>query len=719
MTKGTYTINGKAWSGDIEPVPSDLYKALKEFVAESDWTGGGEIEFIEEVATQQALCFTYTPHSTTTSTTDAGASGVYHPDPILPSIEGYSPTPARWVVDFNPRFPAWIFAATYADCNLPALLVRAAVQEWNAHSQEKSNTMPNSNASTSGSNGTIDHHLQVYPTASKVHLTSFLRSVIEIPVVHTQHTRKLPSFLSEGQARCQKGGKGASQAGARKGLFPYPILPSVCAQALAQHEGDSQLLMDYHSLYDDLKMLTNAAVEVVSSGQLCHTPQYLLSNMILQNTLRRLRDTLTETAQECGVEVQLCLSVKTQPNTALLKAALQEGYMAECIDLAEVYHSVLSAGFPWESIVLTGPAKWWDCKSASERRQDLSYVLPQGPDQSAPAVHMQGIFADSLADLRDIATRLQHKREHEHSSVHTSNAVQVDATIVGIRWAPIWNVQSRFGLDCQNAHIVQQAAEVIAALPVQYKLGMHFHHAPSVLGMQQWLGLVQGFVVFCKEFEQLCGRCVTTLDFGGGFEAHYLNSAGGLEQRHTLFQCVSNTWRSSTTLPEHLHIPIVQFELGKCVSESAGGVLTRVLTVRERYEAAEEHSSSEASSVQAVIVDTTIADLSVPNSRAVFWLQPLYSSAEQHSTEQGEELYTAAAPYMGNTQYRCQLLGPGSTEVWGRTCMEWDRLIGSYDLPPGLRAGDLLLITGSGAYDMSMQYGFGDGAPRTQNVLQF
>ena len=83
------------------------------------------------------------------------------------------------------------------------------------------------------------------------------------------------------------------------------------------------------------------------------------------------------------------------------------------------------------------------------------------------------------------------------------------------------------------------------------------------------------------------------------------------------------------------------------------------------------------------------------------------------------KVYTAAAPYMGNTQYRCQLLGPGSTEVWGRTCMEWDRLIGSYDLPPGLRAGDLLLITGSGAYDMSMQYGFGDGAPRTQNVLQF
>ena len=309
--------------------------------------------------------------------------------------------------------------------------------------------------------------------------------------------------------------------------------------------------------------------------------------------------------------------------------------------------------------------------------------------------------------------------KQEHSSVHTSNALQLDTTTVGIRWAPIWNVQSRFGLDCQNAHIVEQAAEVIAALPVQYKLGMHFHHAPSVLGMQQWLGLVQGFVVFCKEFEQLCGRSVTTLDFGGGFEAHYLDSAGGLEQMRSLFQCVSNTWRSSTTLPEHLHIPIVQFELGKCVSESAGGVLTRVLTVRERYEAAEEHISSEASSVQAIIVDTTIADLSVPNSRAVFWLQPHCSSAEQHSTEQREELHTAAAPYMGDTQYRCQLLGPGSTEVWGRTCMEWDRLIGSYDLPPGLRVGDLLLIAGSGAYDMSMQYGFGDGAPRTQNVLQF
>ena len=65
-------------------IPPDLTTALERaFVAATAWTGGGEIELIRDA------------------------------------------TGRLWLMEINPRFPAWIFGATLAGVNLPALLVAA------------------------------------------------------------------------------------------------------------------------------------------------------------------------------------------------------------------------------------------------------------------------------------------------------------------------------------------------------------------------------------------------------------------------------------------------------------------------------------------------------------------------------------------------------------------------------------------------------------------
>jgi diaminopimelate decarboxylase len=666
MTKGAVTPCGKVWSGDIEPVPADLTALLAQFTAVTHWTGGGEIEYIEEMTAQ-------------------AQPGPFAPADCVLAATGDEHTTAqatrakRWVVDFNPRFPAWVFASTYAGCNLPALLVQAAVRAQQPQAATHCNssaasTSDSSSASAEADSGTGSGNGEAEgdpsPCNFQVRRASFVRSVIEVPLVHVPHSAPFPGSC-EGMGSSTAASKAKAGGVSSAAVFPYDVV-AVTSSSCVQE--DHQRLLD-------------AALNAIREGKLSNTPKFVLSVATMEATLRRLRTSVdqaaappTDSADQRQVPVQLCLSVKTQPSVALLQSAREAGYYAECISMAEVYHAVLHGGYVWSSVVLTGSGKFWDCVAATERVAGLA-------ENGMSVGRVHAVFADSLADLQDIARRL----------LDTTDPL--DTEVVGLRWCPTFGVSSRFGLDCKDAKVVRAAAEAVRQLPEHFQLGMHFHHAPSVLGMRRWFTLAQGFVTFCREFSTLCGRPVATLDLGGGFEPYSLESPSG----QALLQELFNAVRAS--VGDTVKLPTVQFEPGKCVSEPAGCVVTRVLAVRE----CESHSTSEATHEEttagtgapALIIDSTIADLSVPNSRCLYWL-PAGAACPTDSSSTGWTRLQA-----------------GRCEVWGRTCMEWDRLVGTYAIPPALRAGDLLLITGAGAYDLSMQYNFGDGCPRTESVVLF
>jgi diaminopimelate decarboxylase len=650
------------WSGDIEAVPADLTAALAQFTAVTHWTGGGEIEYIEEIAAQAqpgpfapadcVLATTVDEHTT------AQATRVKH-----------------WVVDFNPRFPAWIFASTYAGCNVPALLVQAAVRAQQTLAATHCNssaasTSDSGSASAEADSGSGGAEEAPSPCNFQVRRASFVRSVVEVPLVHVPHSAPFPGSC-EGMGSSTAASKAKAGGMSSATVFPYDVL-SVTSSSCVQE--------DHHRLLD-------ATLNAIREGKLSNTPKFVLSAATMEATLRRLRTSIeqaaappTDSADQRQVPVQLCLSVKTQPSVALLQSAREAGYYAECISMAEVYHSVLHGGYAWSSVVLTGPGKFWECMGSTERAAGLA-------EAGMSVGRLYAVFADSVADLQDIARRL----------LDTTDPL--DTEVVGLRWCPTYGVSSRFGLDCRDAAVVRAAAEAVRRLPERFQLGMHFHHAPSVLGKRRWLTLAQGFVTFCRDFSTLCGRPVATLDLGGGFEPYSLESAAGQAHLQELITAVRASFRDPDKLPT------VQFELGKCVSAPAGCVVTRVLAVRE----CESHSTSEAkdeettagTGAQALIIDSTVADLSVPNSRCLYWLPSHHAQCTNHSSSSA-----------GWTR-----LQAGRCELWGRTCMEWDRLVGTYTIPAALRAGDLILITGAGAYDLSMQYNFGDGRPRTENVV--
>lgn len=78
------TVEGKAWSGRVSGVPADLERRLRTFVRVTRWSGGGEIECVRD------------------------------------------PFSRLWLLECNPRFPAWIYGAALAGSNLPARLIEAA-----------------------------------------------------------------------------------------------------------------------------------------------------------------------------------------------------------------------------------------------------------------------------------------------------------------------------------------------------------------------------------------------------------------------------------------------------------------------------------------------------------------------------------------------------------------------------------------------------------------
>jgi diaminopimelate decarboxylase len=661
MTKGAVTPCGKVWSGDIEPVPANLTAALAQFTAVTHWTGGGEIEYIEEM-TAQAQPGRFVPADCVLA-----ATGDEHTTAQATRVN-------RWVVDFNPRFPAWIFASTYAGCNLPALLVQAALRaqqtatHCNGSAASTSDSSSALSAETSGGSGEAEEAPS--PRNFQVRRASFVRSVVEVPLVHVPHCAPFPGSC-EGMGSSTAASKAKAGGMSSATVFPYDVL-SVTSSSCVQE--DHQRLLD-------------SALTAVREGKLSNTPKFVLSVATMEATLRRLRTSIeqaaappTDSADQRQVPVQLCLSVKTQSCVALLQVAREAGYYAECISMAEVNHAVLHGGYAWSSVVLTGPGKFWDRMGSTEQAAELAAA-----QVSVGRVH--AVFADSLADLQDIVQRL------------LDPTGPLDTEVVGLRWCPTFGVPSRFGLDCKDAKVINAAAEAVRRLPERFQLGMHFHHAPSVLGMRRWLALAQGFVRFCRDFSTLCGRPVATLDLGGGFEPYSLESPTGVAHLQELVAAVRASFGNTDKLPT------VQFELGKCVSEPAGCVVTRVLAVRE----CEDHSTSEAAdkettvgtAAQALIIDSTVADLSVPNCRCLYWLPSHHAQCTNHSS--------SSAGW--------RRLQAGRCEVWGRTCMEWDRLVGTYTIPAALRAGDLILITGAGAYDLGMQYNFGDGRPRTKNVV--
>jgi diaminopimelate decarboxylase len=704
MQKNVATADGKAWGGELREVPPDMLNDLILFCKSVSFTGGSELEYVED-------------------------------------IHG-----SKWAIDWNPRFPAFIYATHLAGLNLPAMLLSRCVEDMrtrNTYQISHWESLPLSPAAPSRLTLTKDSGM------------NFTRTVIE-----TVDTLGVSARTGGGGTMIFPGYSGKSRnhnhkteehKHHHKEMLPnLPPLNLYKKSESAPHvdcddEQNGSLLSESPSsslslsssptmsdpliqtLERDLSFFASHAAPTPDT----QTPYYVLSTAAAKHSLNTQKDALDRMllrwksslpdGSSC-FSIQPFLSVKTQPHQSLLRNARECGFYAECITIAEI-RAALAAGFTEDQIILTGPGKFWEGPN--------TFVLPK-------TLKLRAIFADSLEDLRRIVS---------FTTNPPPGCPLGAAEIIGVRLS--LGGKSRFGIDSSDPQTLLDTACLLKSLPENTKLGFHFHHASSNLGPKAWWCGLESFLALTASIATISDKTVKILDFGGGWQPHFLSHKDTEDGMMRIFSLMTKY---------HPFIETVQFEPGKSVSERCGALVCRVLEIREYVRSCEssypkEPSSSSSSSSglektdqpeesflyadnemtispssssstltanpspsattssssdrRACIVDACIAELSVSalHVHPLLW-RPRIST--------GSNITAAAESWSildhdGTTK--------GSDVIWGRSCMEFDVISSNVILPTELSVGDYVMIAFTGAYDTVMQYSFADGLGRPLQVI--
>ncbi|HEY7809488.1 MAG TPA: ATP-grasp domain-containing protein [Allosphingosinicella sp.] len=269
MRKRDITPEGKTWAGDISEVPADFEEALRRMVKELNWTGGGELEMVRDAKNQ------------------------------------------LWLLEMNPRFPAWVHGATLAGHNLPALLIQGATgqkaQKCEAQAQE------------------------------------FTRVVLEVPVKSDYPLPPLPEPFAGAIGHSMKHPSGLTSLAERLHKADIELIEIV------EDDGAPKGLPEMPETYlADLAAMEFNQVE---------TPQFLYMEKTAESLFKRAADRAHRLSTN-EVQVVSGYSIKTNPDKRLVKLALENGFYAEAISLMEV-QTALEVGFRPDQVILNGPAKFW------------------------------------------------------------------------------------------------------------------------------------------------------------------------------------------------------------------------------------------------------------------------------------------------------------------------------------------------------------------------
>jgi diaminopimelate decarboxylase len=544
MSKRDLTHEGKTWAGRVADVPMELLLPLRQVVADLGWTGGAELEMVRDAAG------------------------------------------GRWLMDWNPRFPAWIHGTTIAGRNLPGRLVA-----------QRADVPPRESAPISA---------------------EFTRLVLEVPVRPDYplpplpepttgafaFSAKHPSGMLALAARLHRPPHEDRAAAKRDGTVspgPAPSVPAVLLDDLAHHD-----------------------VERIA------TPCPLFLAGTARAAFERAAE-LSRALSTPGCKVLVAYSIKTNPDDQLLALWEKHGLLAEAISQLEL-RKARALGFAPDRLLLNGPGKWWP--ETGEIREPL-----------------RAVFCDSLEDLRRVVDQAKSR---------------MPARIVGVRLTPV-SVWSRFGISLTSYDVFRHVVSLVSALPSACALGIHFHMASSVVGVEQWWQLYDATLRQCQAIEMASGKAVECLDVGGGWFPD--DFSDGFPAR--LRQGIAT---ARQMLPE-----LGQFilEPGKALLQPAMALAVRVLEVRRSVRSPRD--------VQELVVDGSIAEL--PQAHAY--------------------PHRILARDRDSGDWRA--LGRGRARILGRICMEDDILAMEVDVPGDIAPGEALIICDTGAYDRSMSHVFGRG----------
>lgn len=656
LTKTVTTMLEKGWSGHLAPVPNELQEKLKVFVRNTKWTGGGEIEYME-------------------------------------SLDGN-----RWLIDFNPRFPAWIGASVLAHVNLPGALLQHVLNQRDGSVPLPIDVSVNSRLAECYYTRTV---VELISNRCAPVITAGPDSGTHLPLGGAPRQHASRFAVAAGLVHEDGGDHGGAESKKKKqgrakddGLWCQPTSIvgatfSARTPRLALYEefkasltkcvpttrtitelspfcsSSINAMSDPAFLYADLDRICPRLEEIAK----LRTPCYVLSQSGVDSCVASCRNALQIACTRANVpHCSISASIKTNPHHEVLKRAWAGGCHAEGISKAEI-RAALFAGFPMTECVLNGPGKFVDARDPELLAATEKYF--SDPAERKP---LRAIFADSLSDL-----------EHLLTLVHDPNH-WIKARIIGVRFAPSHSTLfSRFGVR-QDAVSIRVAANLLSKLPAHVDIGIHFHFAASALGLGGWHSHVCSLLNVVRELQMLLGpsRPIKVLDLGGGWPSRMLDDAA------TVNVLTSVLTTAMSLFPQ---LREVYLEPGKSLTERAGGLVSTVTALRE------------VAMSQLPAMDSTTVTLPYPQ------LPSLRAAVVDGCFCDVGAIIAHPHPmlHLNNESSEWKMLSVGKDEVLGRICMEWDKLAIGVKLPDQVKVGDKMLLAFTGAYDMSQSFGFGYG----------
>jgi len=371
-------------------------------------------------------------------------------------------------------------------------------------------------------------------------------------------------------------------------------------------------------------------------------------------------------------------SLKADPLPTIVSLLKDRGWGANCVSLGEI-NAARSAGVPNSQITLEGIGK-------GPEEFDAAIAAAAG---GAP---FRWVAIESLDEARELI-----------AAAHAHKAPLSTPIRVLLRFNPsiepgthaglaVGRGSSKFGSDLAE---LTAAARLIAADGVGAELiGVHLHAGSQLRDLKEWqtaverslaayAGLVNEGLITEAAHQQHGTLCV-----GGGEPVALDGSDDSAAQARAFRAAADAAWSSA-----HGPVPPVRaIEPGRALVAAGTYLVARVLHVRERMEVISGPLAlpdvSESRCERQVILDAGMGELIRP---ALYGARHPVLPIASH----GEPTRLSA--------------------VHGPICESTDAL-GAHELPDGIARGDLLAITGAGAYADAMWSPY-NGRPRPARLL--
>jgi len=370
-----------------------------------------------------------------------------------------------------------------------------------------------------------------------------------------------------------------------------------------------------------------------------------------------------QTLDHCAAEVETAFpepwlrqySLKANGLPALVRRLARQGWGGNIVSAGE-WRLARRAGLPNAAISFEGIGK-----TDEELRSVVRAALDGQPLRWLSVESADEVQA--LARLcRDMAAG-RHGRPSVGVLVRLNPQVEPE-TIAGLA---VGRMSSKFGLSADEVRQLSRTGAFDA--PGICLRGVHVHVGSQLAGVEAWTGGAQAALQLWAQLREQHGDRVDTVDFGGGFASGVAPAPSPAVFRQALEDLIAE---QGLAVP-----PRVAIEPGRYIVAASGWILARVLHVRCR------------GNRQQAVIDAGMTELIRP---------ALYGA--RHPVH----LVSSRSP-------QPELL---ETAVEGPVCESGDTL-GVHQLP-ALRRGDLVAISGCGAYASAMATRY-NGRPRAAEVF--